>query len=171
MQQSTPNANHDEAKAPAQDAPAERDRMLRALADAENARRWAERRAEESRTQAVAEFARGALEVADNLSRAIAAGDEPAGRASLLEGVKATERMLSGLLERFGIRKLETLGAAFNPEHHEAVMQTEDPRYEPGRVAAVMEEGYTIDDRLLRPARVVVAKAGSDMPAGREGGS
>lgn len=162
---STPNAGSEA------DFTAERDRLLRALADAENGRRRAERRVAESGQYAVTEFARGVLDIADNLRRAIAAGDQQAGDPSLLDGVRATERMLDGLLGRFGIKRLEASGAPFDPAVHEAMLETNDPTHKPGSVAAVMEDGYTIHDRLLRPARVVVAKARSDTPASEGGRS
>jgi molecular chaperone GrpE len=137
-----------------------RDRMLRALADAENARRRAERSATEARQSAVADVVRELLPVADNLQRAIAAAEQhgPADDAALIEGVRATERMLMGLLERFGVRKIEALGARFDPHLHEAVMEADDDDHAPATVVGVVEDGYTIGDRLLRPARVIVAK-------------
>src|SRR5215471_6723570 len=95
-----------------------KDRLLRALADADNTRRLAERTAEEARRYAIADFARELLTVADNLKRAIAAADSQGreGRdASLVEGVRATERMLRAVFERFGIRKIDALGAPFDP--------------------------------------------------------
>jgi molecular chaperone GrpE len=76
----------------------------------------------------------------------------------LIEGVRATERMLEQLLERFGIRKIEALGQAFDPNRHEAVMQVDDAERPPGTVAQVIQDGYTIHDRLLRPARVIVSR-------------
>lgn len=139
-----------------------RDRLLRALADAENTRRRAERSVEDARQYAVADFARELLTVADNLQRAIAAAERessgPSSDASLLEGVRATQRMLLAVFERFGIRKIEALGAAFDPTLHEAVMELDDPAQAPGAVVQVMEDGYMIRDRLLRPARVAIAK-------------
>ena len=137
-----------------------RDRMLRALAEVENMRRRAERGADEVRRYAVADFARDLLPVADNLQRAIVAAaalDEP-GDATLIEGVRATQQTLSKTLQRFGIRKTEALHRPFDPALHEAMMETDDPEHAPGTVVHVMEDGYTINDRLLRPARVVVVK-------------
>jgi molecular chaperone GrpE len=72
--------------------------------------------------------------------------------------VRSTERMLTQTLERFGVRKIEALGAKFDPALHEAVLEIDDPEREPGTVAQVIEDGYTIHDRLLRPARVAVVK-------------
>ena len=139
-----------------------RDRHLRALADAENERRRSERQAQDARTYAVTQFARELLPIADNLQRAIEAAEAGAefgnGDAALLEGVKATERMLAAAFERFGVRKVPAKDAAFDPALHEAVMQLDDPEAAPGTVLQVLEDGYTIHDRLLRPARVAVAK-------------
>lgn len=139
-----------------------RDRLLRALADAENTRRRAERTAEEARQYAIADFARELLVVADNLQRTIDAAERRAPEtvedAALIEGVRATERLLMHTLERFGVRKIEAAGQPFDPNLHEAVMEADDPEHPPGTVVRVVEDGYTIHDRLLRPARVFVAK-------------
>jgi molecular chaperone GrpE len=139
-----------------------RDRLLRALADAENTRRRAERTAEEARQYAISDFARELLVVADNLQRTIDAAErrtpETVEDAALIEGVRATERLLMQTLERFGVRKIEAVGQPFDPNLHEAVMEVDDPERPPGTVVRVVEDGYTIHDRLLRPARVFVAK-------------
>jgi molecular chaperone GrpE len=138
-----------------------RDRLLRALADAENTRRRAERAVADARQYAIADFARELLSVADNLQRAIVAAESEAGESTdvaLLEGVRATERILMTAFERFGIRKIDALGARFDPALHEAMMELDDPSHPPGTVVQVMEDGYMIRDRLLRSARVVVAK-------------
>jgi molecular chaperone GrpE len=139
-----------------------RDRYLRALADADNTRRRAERAADEARQYAITDIAREFLQIADNLQRALAAAKSGADvsptDASLLEGVRATQRMLARALERFGIRKIDALGAQFDPALHEAVMGVDTDKGEPGVITEVLEEGYTIKDRLLRPARVVVVR-------------
>ena len=139
-----------------------RDRLLRALADAENTRRRAEGTAEEARQYAIADFARELLVIADNLRRTIAAAS---GRDSqtvedraLIEGVRATERLLEQIFSRFGIRKIEALDKPFDPTLHEAMMEVEDSSRPPGTVVRIAEDGYMIHDRLLRPARVLVAK-------------
>jgi molecular chaperone GrpE len=145
-----------------------RDRMLRALADAENTRRRAERTAENSRQYAIADFARELLAVADNLQRTITAADrrspESVEDAALIEGVRATQRMLDHTFERFGVRKMQPVGERFDPNLHEAIMEVDDPAYPPGTVAGVAEDGYTIHGRLLRPARVSVAKQRAAAP-------
>jgi molecular chaperone GrpE len=139
-----------------------RDRYLRALADAENARRRSEQQVADARAYAVTQFARELLPVADNLRRAIETAEAQAalgaGDAALLEGIKATERMLAAAFERFGVRRIAAEGAAFDPAFHEAVMELDDPEAPSGTVLQVLEDGYTIHDRLLRAARVVVAK-------------
>jgi molecular chaperone GrpE len=142
------------------------DRLLRALAETENVRRRGERGIEEARKFAVQGLAGALLPVADNLGRAVAAamgaqGTGPAGHASLLEGVGATERMLTGALERFGIRRVPAIGMRFDPKAHEAMREIEDATHPAGTVIDVMEDGFTIHDRLLRPARVSVAKVPS----------
>src|SRR6266446_2599484 len=128
-----------------------RDGLLRALADAENIRRRAERTAEEARQYAIADFARELLLVADNLERTISAAAErpdAAEDAALIEGVRATKRLLDQTLSHFGVRKIEALGKRFNPSLHEAVM-ADDASQPPGTVVRVLEDGYTIQDRLL----------------------
>jgi molecular chaperone GrpE len=143
-----------------------RDQRLRALAEAENTRRQADRAIAEARKFAIADFARELLIVVDNLERTIEAAKEksPATpeNAALLEGVKATLRIFMQTLEQFGVRRIEPLGERFDPNMHEAVMEDDDPSAPPGTVTRVMEPGYTIRDRLLRPARVAVAKRRTD---------
>ena len=139
-----------------------RDRLLRALAEAENTRRRADRTAEDARKFAIADFARELLIVVDNLQRTIDAADgqapSAAENAALIEGVRATLRVLMQTLERFGVRRIDALGQRFDPNLHEVMMDVEDPLQPPGTVIRVVEHGYTIHDRLLRPARVVVSK-------------
>ena len=101
------------------------------------------------------------LVVVDNLQRTIDAADSEAPlrkNAALIEGVQATLRFLLGTLERFGVRPISALGERFDPNLHEAVMAVDDPAQPPETVAQVVEQGYTIHGRLLRPARVVVSK-------------
>ncbi|HEY0438552.1 MAG TPA: nucleotide exchange factor GrpE [Xanthobacteraceae bacterium] len=140
-----------------------RDRLARALAESENTRRRAERSNEDMRQFAVTNFARDILPVLDNLQRALeAAEQQPQADPALLEGVRATERLLLAVLGRFGVRPIEALGTPFDPALHEAMMEVDDPAGEPGTTAGVMENGYTINDRLLRPARVTVNKRRED---------
>jgi molecular chaperone GrpE len=140
-----------------------KDRMLRALADAENTRRRAEREREENRQYAVTSFARDMLNVADNLNRALQSIPEEA-RAhvtpqikAVLDGVEATERQLLAALERHGVRKIETAGAKFDPHLHQAIAEVASEGRPAGTIVNVVQTGYVIADRLLRPAMVTVA--------------
>ncbi|MFY9294075.1 MAG: nucleotide exchange factor GrpE [Methylorubrum rhodinum] len=137
------------------------DRVLRALAEADNTRRRAARDVADERLFAVTSLARALLPVLDNLRRAIAASEQPASQgASLIEGVRATERLLIGALEGVGVQRVDARGAAFDPSRHEAMMEVDDPATVPGTVRDVMEDGYLLHDRLLRPARVTVTRRG-----------
>jgi molecular chaperone GrpE len=136
-----------------------RDRLMRALAETENTRRLGERRVQEARQYAITNFARELLQVIDNLRRALDAGaTEERQGDGLLEGVAATDRVLSQILSRYGVEELYPLNKPFDPMKHEAVMEAEESEQPPGNVVRVLENGYMLHDRLLRPARVVVAK-------------
>ena len=143
-----------------------RERLMRALAETENTRRQGERREQDAQQYAIANFARELLQVVDNLRRAVEAGatdagpgeDAGPGKASgLIEGVAATERILAQILKRVGVAELNALNEPFDPMKHEAVMETDQTDRPPGSVVEVLENGYRLHDRLLRPARVVVA--------------
>jgi molecular chaperone GrpE len=142
------------------------DRLLRALADAENTRRRAAQSAEAARQRTIADIMLEMLPILDNLQRAIAAASdrasEPTGSVSVIEGVRATEAMLVTALQRFGVRKVETVGAAFDPSLHDAILEQDPSSEPPGTIIDVIEDGYMIEDRLLRPARVIVAGRRSD---------
>jgi molecular chaperone GrpE len=139
------------------------DRLLRALAEAENVARQADRKTAEIRQYAVSELAREMLSIVDNLQRTVKAVEMRSSKSvendALLEGVQATLRALLQTLERFGVRPIDARGKPFDPNFHEAVMEVEDPSQPPGTVTQVLEQGYTIRDRLLRPARVAVSKS------------
>ena len=142
---------------------------MRAFAEAENTRRRAERDLEEERQFAVTGLARELLPVLDNLRRAIVASEQTSSQgASLIDGVRATERLLMGVLQRVGVQRVDALGAPFDPSRHEAMMEVDDPSTAPGAVADVMEDGYVIHDRLLRPARVSVTRRGTSRDDHRE---
>ncbi len=140
-----------------------RDAALRAAAEAENTRRRGERAAKDASQYSISSFARELLAVSDNLRRAIeVADDAPISRTrndALGDGVRATERMLASVLSKFGVAKINAIGSLFDPNFHDAVMVTEDSDLPAGTVVQVLEDGYTIHDRLLRPARVVLAAA------------
>jgi len=144
-----------------------KDRVLRALAEQENSRRRAERERQDAIRFAAAGLARDLLATADNLRRAIEsvpnekAADETVQR--LLAGIVATERALLDAFEKHGIRRVDALGQRFDPDHHEVVFEVADAASPPGTVAEVLQPGYLHHDRLLRPAKVGVAK-GDDRP-------
>jgi len=142
-----------------------RDRLLRTMADMENLRRRTEREKVDTARYGITNFARDVLTVGDNLRRTIehlpaeAANEDPALK-SFLEGVELTERELHNVLERHGVTKIEPLGQRFDPNCHQAMFEVEDPSVPEGTVANVMQAGYVIGDRCLRPALVAVAKGG-----------
>ena len=151
-----------ESNDPASEIASLRDRLMRALAETENTRRQGERRVQDANRYAVANFARELLPVVDNLRRAIdagSAGAETQKGDGLIEGVVATDRILTQILNRFGVEEINALNEPFDPKKHEAVMETDQTEQPPGSVAQVLENGYMLHDRLLRPARVVVAKS------------
>jgi molecular chaperone GrpE len=141
---------------------ATKDKLLRALAESENMRKRSQREREEARKYAASSFAKDMLNVADNLRRALASGptesewDEPT--RNLLAGVEATERELLAALERHGIRRLDPLGERFDHNFHQAMFEAENTGQPAGTIVQVLQPGYTIHDRLLRPAMVAVAK-------------
>jgi molecular chaperone GrpE len=143
-----------------------KDRLLRALAEQENARRRALRERDEAVRFAASGLARDLLVTADNLRRAIESvpedrvADETVRR--LLAGVVATERALLDALAKHGIHRIASLGERFDPDRHEAVFEVSAPERAAGTVAEVLQEGYLHHDRLLRPAMVGVAKGGAE---------
>lgn len=141
-----------------------KDQALRALAEAENTRRRAQREIEENNKYALANFAREVLPVADNLRRALDAIPADARAAdkaldNFAQGVELTERELLSALERFGVKRVEASGQPFDHNLHQAVMQMESADQPAGTVIQVLQTGYTLHGRLLRPAMVAVAKA------------
>lgn len=144
---------------------AKHDVYLRAVAETENVRRRLEREKEEIAKYAIAKFAKDMLSVGDNFQRAIAAvpkdalETDPALKA-LLDGVVLAERDYRGALERHGIEMLDPVGQPFNPHHHQAVMEQQNPDVPAGTVLQVYQVGYLLEDRCLRPAMVVVSKGG-----------
>jgi molecular chaperone GrpE len=143
-----------------------KDRLLRALAEMENLRRRTEREVADAKTYGVTSFARDMLGVADNLRRALdhlpahVRENADAATKSLIEGVEVTERDFLSRLTRHGVKKLEPLGERFDPNLHEALFEVPDESVPAGTVVQVVESGYTIGDRVLRPAKVGVSKGG-----------
>lgn len=137
------------------------DERLRALAEAENARRRAEKAVQDERQYGAAKFARDMLSVADNLRRAIDAAaparSDPQA-AAILTGVELTEKELLAALERNGVKRLEPKGQKFDPNFHQAIAEVPGTGQPHGTVVDVVQAGYMIADRLLRAAMVVVAK-------------
>ena len=146
-----------------------KDNWIRAVADAQNARRRARIDVEEAYKFAIVRFAKELLSVSDNLARAIAAAPPAADldekTRNVLVGVEATGRELAAALERNGVRKIAAQDAVFDPQLHQAVSEVQDPSRFNNTVAQVYMDGYTISDRLLRAAMVVVAKGGPPPPA------
>ena len=142
------------------------DKLLRALAEAQNVRRRAQQDVERERKFGIERFAKDILSVADNLGRALsvlpddANAIDPALR-NVIVGVQATERELQSVLERHGITRIESLGRPFNAEFHQAMMEVEDPTVPAGTVVQELVPGYLIAGRLLRAAMVAVSKGGA----------
>jgi molecular chaperone GrpE len=143
-----------------------KDRALRVAAEMENLRRRTARDVHDARSYAIANFARDMLSVSDNLRRALdaipadvkASGD--AGFKALIEGVEITERAMLSALERHGVKKLEPEGEKFDPNFHQAMFEVPNPNVPANTVVQVVQPGYSIGDRVLRPAMVGVAKGG-----------
>jgi molecular chaperone GrpE len=141
------------------------DRLLRTAAEMDNIRKRTERDKADTIKYAITKFAGDIVTVGDNFQRAICA--VPAGAAdadpalkSLIEGVTLTEREFHGVLERHGVKRLDPKGQAFDPNFHQAVMEQDNKEVPAGTVLNVFQAGYVIEDRILRPAMVVVAKGG-----------
>ena len=152
-----------------------KDKLLRLMADMENLRRRTEREVADARTYAVANFARDMLNVADNVRRAIESvpEDEKASAEGafkgLIEGIDLTERDLLKNLERHGVKKLDPQGQKFDPNVHQAMFEVPNPDVPNGTVVQVVQSGYVIGDRVLRPALVGVAKGGPKAAANGNG--
>ena len=155
----------------ARDNAESKDRLLRTLAEMENLRKRTEREVNDSRQYAIASFARDILNVADNMDRALEALDaelrekaDPSAKA-LLDGVELTERELLKVLEKHGVKKFDPAkGEKFDPNLHQAMYEVPDPSQPAGTVAQVVQPGYMIGERMLRPALVAVAKGGPKVP-------
>lgn len=143
-----------------------RDKLLRTMADMENLRRRTEREKDDTARYAISNFARDVLTIGDNLRRVVehvpadAAAQDPALK-SFLEGVELTERELLKMLEKHGVTKLEPLGQRFDPNQQQAMYEVPTTEVPEGTVVEVMQAGYTIGDRVLRPALVAVSKGGA----------
>ena len=141
-----------------------KDKLLRALAETENTRRRAERERADASTYAVTRFAREMLTIADNFARALShlpptfrEAADPQVKA-VIEGVEATERQLLAALENYGIKPIDTSDAKFDPNLHQAIAEVAGEGRPGGSIVNVVQTGYTIGERLLRPAMVTVAR-------------
>ncbi|MGU3494732.1 nucleotide exchange factor GrpE [Xanthobacteraceae bacterium A53D] len=160
-----------------------KDKYLRAFAEAENIRRRADREIADAKVYGIASFARDVLNVADDLSRALAAVDQETKDTAegalkgLIDGIELTERSLLKNLEKHGVRKVEPVGEKFDPNLHQAMFEIPDATVPAGTVMQVVQSGYVIGDRVLRPAMVGVARGGpkvapvADAPAGENSAS
>ena len=162
----SPSAAPDPTAELAKEAAELKDRLLRTLAEMENLRRRTEREVADARVYGVTNFARDIVGVADSMERAMKALDDgirdkaDAGVKALLDGVELTERELLKVLEKHGVTKLEPKGQKFDPNMHQAMFEMPDPSVPAGMVTQVVQPGYKIGERVLRPAMVGVSKGG-----------
>jgi molecular chaperone GrpE len=152
-----------------------KDRLLRALAETENVRRRLQRERDDAQKYAAGAFAKDLLSPVDNLRRALEAMPEneitdPRAR-SLRDGVAATERELLAAFERHGLRRIDPKGERFDHNFHQAIFEAERPDLPAGTIVEVLQPGYVLHDRLLRPAMVGVAKGGARAEAKTDGGA
>ena len=144
-----------------------RDKMLRTLAEMENLRQRTRREVADAKTYGITGFARDILDIADNLQRALDAVPPEAkttadpGLRALMDGVELTERSLLNTLEKNGVRKFDPSGERFDPNFQQAMYEVPDPSVPAGTVVQVVQAGYMIGDRILRPALVGVSKGGA----------
>jgi len=151
-----------------------KDKLMRAMAETENVRRRAQRDKEDASKYAIVSFAREMVSVADNLGRALESVDEETRKSNeainnLFDGVEMTMRELLNNFERAGIKRIDAMGQLFDHNLHEAMFEMEDAEKPSGTVVQVVQVGYTIQDRLLRPAKVGVSKGGPRAEAGTPG--
>jgi molecular chaperone GrpE len=170
-----PEAGSSEALA--KEAADARDKMLRTLAEMENLRKRTSREVADARTYGITGFARDVLDIADNLQRALDALPAEArdaadpGLKALIEGVELTERSLLNTLEKNGVKKFDPSGSKFDPNFHQAMYEVPDPSVPAGTVVQVMQSGFMIGERILRPALVGVSKGGAKAPAASANGN
>lgn len=153
-----------------------RDRLLRSMADMENLRKRSEREKADTARYAVSNFARDVLTLGDNLKRVIdhmpaETPDQDPTLKTLIDGVTLTERELLNMLERHGVKRIEPLGQRFDPNMQQAMYEVPNTEVPDGTVVEVMQAGYMIGDRCLRPAMVAVAKGGPKSAPKPEQGS
>ena len=139
-----------------------KDAFLRAYAEAENTKKRCQQEIEKNSKYAISSFAKELLSVADNLQRALSAVDEntQANCASFIKGVEMTQTELFHVFEKFGIKKIDSLGKVFDPNLERVVQEVEDKEKPAGTIISELQSAYTINDRILREAMVVVTKGG-----------
>jgi len=142
-----------------------KNKWLRAVADEQNVRRRSEKEKQDALKYGVTNFAREMVSVADNLRRALESASEELKDSDVVKGVEMTERELQNAFNKAGIKRVEAAGQPFDHNLHQAMFEIEDPSQPAGMVAQVMQDGYVIHDRLLRPAMVGVTKGGPKMEA------
>jgi molecular chaperone GrpE len=137
-----------------------KDQLLRALAEQENIRKRSQREVEEANKYAISSFARELLSVSDNLKRAldVAPENDDEKTKTFIQGIEMTEKELLNSFAKFGIKKISPEGEKFDHNHHQAMFEAPDEAKEPGTVIQVLQPGYILHDRLLRPALVGVSK-------------
>ena len=140
---------------------AAKDAALRAQADAMNVQRRADQEIEKARKFALERFCGDLLSVVDNLERALESSGDEQGSAALAEGVELTRKGFMDVLAKYGVETIDPQGEPFDPETAQAMSMVEQPDVEPNSVVAVMQRGYLLNGRLLRPAMVMVSKAPS----------
>ncbi|MGB3718917.1 MAG: nucleotide exchange factor GrpE [Proteobacteria bacterium] len=149
------------------------DRLLRAHAEMDNIRKRAEREKADITKYAITKFAGDVAVLSDNFQRALSAVpqhaiEQDSTLKALVEGVSMMEREFLNVLERHGVKRIDPLGQPFNPHFHDAVMEQQNPEVPNGTIVQVFQPGYMIEDRVIRPAMVVVAKGGPKAtPAGK----
>ncbi len=163
-----PTAQTEELAAAQAEVASLKDQLLRQIAETENVRRRLEREKQDAGAYAVTSFARDILAVADNLRRALdsvpeAARADPA-VANVITGIEMTEREVFNVFNKYGIAPIEALGQKLDPNKHQAMLEIPTNEVEPGTVVQVLQSGFLIKDRLLRPALVAVAKAADAAP-------
>ena len=144
-----------------------KDQLLRAVADSENIRKRSEREKEQTRRFGIANFAKDLLSIADNLGRALDAAPKNEdikddAIKNFVIGIQMTEQELQKAFDNNNIRKIDPIGEKFDYNFHQAMFEVEETDQEPGVVVQVLQPGYAIDDRILRPAMVGVSKAKDD---------
>lgn len=145
------------------------DQLVRTRAEMENIRRRSEKELTNARKYALEKFAQELLPVMDSMEMGVAAAmDENTDIAKLREGTEMTLKMFETAIEKFGIKSVHPHGEAFNPEHHQAMTMIDSPEHEPNMIIDVMQKGYLLNERLVRPAMVVVSSANSGKAADEE---